>query len=89
MYCYEVESVWNKEKKVARQKVIKYIGKTITNNKIEAKKVFQRDNYKCNYCGATTNLTVDHIIPLSKKVDNSISNLQTLCLKCNQKKGNT
>ncbi|MCS6958687.1 MAG: HNH endonuclease [Pseudanabaenaceae cyanobacterium SKYGB_i_bin29] len=48
--------------------------------------VFQRDNYRCCSCGATKDLTIDHIIPLAKGGTNDISNLQTLCLSCNARK---
>ncbi|CAD5979414.1 HNH endonuclease [Planktothrix tepida] len=51
--------------------------------------VFLRDNYQCKSCGKTENetqLTMDHIIPLAKGGSNDISNLQTLCSQCNQKK---
>ena len=41
----------------------------------------------CNKCKASENLSVDHIVPFSKSRDNSIKNLQVLCLSCNGKKG--
>lgn len=51
--------------------------------------VFERDRYQCKSCGKTkldTQLTIDHIIPLARGGQNDISNLQTLCLLCNQQK---
>ncbi|WP_460206675.1 HNH endonuclease [Scytonema sp. NUACC21] len=50
--------------------------------------VFQRDKYQCQSCGKSDqeNLTIDHIIPLAGGGKNDISNLQTLCLICNQQK---
>jgi 5-methylcytosine-specific restriction endonuclease McrA len=51
--------------------------------------VFQRDRYQCQSCGQTTDecqLTIDHIIPLFRGGKNDISNLQTLCRRCNQRK---
>ncbi|MBD2137813.1 HNH endonuclease [Anabaena sp. FACHB-1237] len=53
--------------------------------------VFQRDKFQCQSCGKNSqevNLSIDHIIPLSRGGKNHISNLQTLCLTCNQRKTN-
>lgn len=53
------------------------------------KYVLQRDNYQCQSCGKTEaeiKLNIDHIIPLATGGSNDISNLQTLCSKCNQQK---
>lgn len=53
------------------------------------KYVFQRDKYQCQSCGKSdreAKLNIDHIIPLATGGSNDISNLQTLCRTCNQKK---
>ena len=37
----------------------------------------------CAECGATADLTVDHIVPLARGGRGELSNLQTLCRSCN------
>lgn len=49
--------------------------------------VWERDNFTCQYCGSTTDLSIDHIVAESKGGDMSIENLQTLCRRCNSRKG--
>lgn len=51
------------------------------------KAVFERDAYRCKNCGDWHNLSVDHIFPESKGGTLDLSNLQTLCITCNRKKG--
>jgi len=55
--------------------------------------VLARDTWKCLSCGRSARedgvlLEVDHIIPRSKGGSNDMSNLQTLCKKCNIGKSN-
>jgi len=50
-------------------------------------KVFERDEYRCKFCGDHKDLTVDHIFPESKGGTLDLDNLQTLCRSCNSSKG--
>jgi hypothetical protein len=52
-------------------------------------RVFKRDGYRCLACGADTDLTVDHIVPVTQGGTNDQSNLQTVCRRCNSRKGAT
>ena len=52
--------------------------------------VFNRDGFKCQYCGRTPPavvLELDHIIPKSKGGLESIDNYITACFDCNRGKG--
>jgi 5-methylcytosine-specific restriction protein A len=42
----------------------------------------------CSRCYAVTNLTGDHIVPLSRGGTNDPSNVRVLCRKCNSSLGN-
>jgi len=50
--------------------------------------VLERDGGSCTDCGSTENLTVDHIVPLSRGGTSIPANLVTLCEQCNVRKGN-
>jgi len=53
----------------------------------------ERDNYTCKLCSNSSLkepnllLEIDHIVPISKGGLTTISNLQTLCWRCNREKG--
>ena len=49
--------------------------------------VFERDGYRCRKCSSTWQLQADHIFPESKGGETTMVNLETLCKKCNLKKG--
>ncbi|MEO1476741.1 MAG: HNH endonuclease [Pseudomonadota bacterium] len=49
--------------------------------------LFLRDGFKCAYCGATEDLTFDHVIPRSKGGRTSWTNIVSACSPCNLKKG--
>lgn len=42
---------------------------------------------QCTVCGATENITIDHIIPRSRNGTDAKVNLQLLCSTCNASKG--
>ena len=49
--------------------------------------VFVRDDFTCKHCGSRRHLEPDHIIPMCKGGETTLENLQTLCRRCNGKKG--
>ena len=53
--------------------------------------VMKRDGFKCALCGSSVDdgvqLHVDHIFPVSKGGKTELSNLRTLCDRCNMGKG--
>ena len=51
------------------------------------KNIMIRDNYTCQYCGSKKELTIDHVIPVSKGGKSNFENCVTACKHCNTKKG--
>ena len=52
--------------------------------------IYERDHYRCRNCGRKTNdLEIDHIIPIAKGGKTTFENLQTLCHRCNVRKGSS
>jgi hypothetical protein len=48
--------------------------------------ILRRDNHACRYCGATspdTNLTIDHVLPVTLGGTDDPSNLVAACTDCN------
>ena len=49
--------------------------------------IFKRDDSKCQYCGTSKDLTLDHVVPRSKGGKSTWTNLVTACKRCNSIKG--
>lgn len=50
--------------------------------------VFLRDRFACQYCGASEELTFDHVIPKSRGGATTWENVVAACSPCNLRKGN-
>jgi 5-methylcytosine-specific restriction endonuclease McrA len=54
--------------------------------------IYLRDGCACVWCGSTVEqgvqLTLDHVVPVSKGGDNDEKNLVTACKRCNDSRGN-
>lgn len=50
--------------------------------------IMVRDDFICQYCGGDQELTIDHIVPISRLGKSSFENCVTACKSCNAKKGN-
>ncbi len=50
--------------------------------------IYKRDGNRCQCCGRrTNNLEIDHIVPIARGGKSTYDNLQTLCHRCNMRKG--
>ena len=53
------------------------------------RKIKQRWDYECAYCGSDKDLTIDHIVPRSKGGNDFTKNVVCCCHDCNQSKSHT
>ncbi|MBD2576857.1 HNH endonuclease [Oscillatoria sp. FACHB-1406] len=54
---------------------------------VNRREVLRRDAHRCQYCGSTKKLTLDHVIPRSKGGKHTWDNVVTACERCNSQKG--
>lgn len=67
-----------------------YIGIPRTRVLFSRRALARRDGKRCAYCNvicADGDLTIDHVVPVSRGGDTSWQNCVTACKDCNQKKG--
>ncbi|MEM6447857.1 MAG: HNH endonuclease [Cyanobacteria bacterium J06642_2] len=55
---------------------------------VNRRSVLKRDSYTCQYCGRTSRLTIDHVIPRSRGGVHSWENVVAACEPCNNRKSN-
>ena len=49
--------------------------------------ILESADFKCTNCGSSEDLTMDHIIPISKGGQHTRTNIGVLCRSCNSSKG--
>lgn len=89
----ERAKIWNKNNK---EKFYRHVYKSQMSKKVSKKggssylildkEIDRIYSMPCFFCGTTENITIDHIIPISRSGNHSIGNLQPLCRSCNSKK---
>jgi 5-methylcytosine-specific restriction endonuclease McrA len=55
--------------------------------RLSRRAILARDGFRCQYCGSTRHLTIDHIVPRSRGGPTSWENVVTSCAPCNVRKG--
>jgi len=55
--------------------------------RLSRRAILARDGFRCQYCGSTRHLTIDHIVPRSRGGLDSWDNVVTSCAPCNVRKG--
>lgn len=50
------------------------------------REVFERDGFRCVYCGSADELTPDHVLTWSRGGETTADNLVCTCLPCNRTK---
>jgi 5-methylcytosine-specific restriction endonuclease McrA len=57
--------------------------------RLSRRAVLARDGFRCQYCGSSKHLTLDHVVPRSRGGMTSWDNVVTSCAPCNVLKGSS
>lgn len=74
----------------ATLRLVNRVSRRFTSMKYRKKIMFNRDEWKCQYCGKNldwSTATVDHVFPTSRGGTSSWKNCVSSCWHCNNKKG--
>ncbi len=55
--------------------------------RLSRRAILARDGFRCQYCGSSKRLTLDHVVPRSRGGTTSWDNVVTSCAPCNVRKG--
>lgn len=47
---------------------------------------YERDGFRCRYCGATEPLSIDHVVPVVQGGSDDLANIVVACMPCNLRK---
>ena len=70
-------------------RLVRYVHVPRSVIKFSRRNVLVRDQYTCQYCHKefpTVQLTLDHVLPISRGGETTWENVVTACKKCNNKK---
>ncbi len=68
-------------------RLIYMVKRPVVRRRLSRRAVFYRDGFRCQYCGLESkNLTLDHIIPRSRKGAHVWENVVSACIPCNHRK---
>lgn len=68
-------------------RLFRYVNLPYKGVMLSRQNIFKRDEGKCQYCGSTKDLTLDHVLPRSKGGRSTWDNLVSACKPCNSRKG--
>jgi 5-methylcytosine-specific restriction endonuclease McrA len=79
------DKLWRERSKIEYPKKCKERKRNSRTKILWREKIGKRDGMICKKCGATENLTINHIVPKCIGGKYSYDNLEILCFKCNLK----
>ncbi|MGK7388738.1 MAG: HNH endonuclease [Candidatus Cyclobacteriaceae bacterium M2_1C_046] len=68
-------------------RLLNYVNVPYRSVQLTRQNIFKRDNFSCQYCGKSKELTLDHVLPKSRGGKSVWTNLITACKRCNTVKG--